>query len=198
MCRAILSYTIQELKALEPQIINNIEVITNHRPSKKHHRHRDLRPRFLIEPRATEGIRAEHHSDRQTNIIADTVPEPRPRTLTRIITNSSNTTTSRTKQLHLGHINVQSIMSSDKIDAIRLLLQSEDLHCLCLSETWAAGTVADKLLIFPGYQVIRCDRQKVRRGRKTAKGGGLAILVKDGITFTNLKLSGGHHQKIFI
>ena len=56
-----------------------------------------------------------------------------------------------------------------------MLLRDQKLDILCLSETWLTAQVLDKFLSFPGYKIIRRDRE----GRR---GGGVAILHRAEIT----------------
>ena len=95
--------------------------------------------------------------------------------------------TRRGNTLRIGHINVRSIMSSDKIDGVRLLLEKEHLDCLCISETWASpGNPADSILLFPGFKIHRFDRQMPRRGRRVARGGGVAIVLREELSASRL------------
>ena len=69
--------------------------------------------------------------------------------------------------IKIGHLNVQSIAA--KLDDVTLLLRDQQLDILCLSETWLSPQISDLFLTFPGYDVLRQDRE----GRR---GGGVAIL----------------------
>ena len=76
-------------------------------------------------------------------------------------------------QINIGHLNVRSL--SSKLDEVLMLLRDQKLDILCLSETWLTAQVLDKFLSFPGYKIIRRDRE----GRR---GGGVAILHRAEIT----------------
>ena len=103
-------------------------------------------------------------------------------------THAGDTQISTHGKLQLGHINAQSLMSSDKIDSVRLLLREQLLDCLCISETWAtADAPGNGILLFPGFRVHRQDRQTPRRGRRTIRGGGVAILLREGLSAIRLK-----------
>ena len=73
-------------------------------------------------------------------------------------------------QACIAHLNAQSIVS--KIDDIILLLRNHDIDILCISETWLSPQVCDEYLPFPGYKILRCDRE----GRR---GGGVAMLFRN-------------------
>ena len=136
------------------------DVIWGRRPSRPETR--PSRPRTLVYP-ATVGP-AGHSQQRQPGGGA---PAPR--------------------RLKLGHINIRSL--APKIDETRLILRDNDLDVLAVSETWLNEQVSSSLLIFSGYQVIRQDRTKAKRGQKTTRGGGLAVLIRDNISVTKLKIS---------
>ena len=89
--------------------------------------------------------------------------------------------------LRIGHLNVRSIMSSEKIDGVRLLLERERFDCLCISETWTSpGNPADSILLFPGFRIHRLDRQIPRRGRQVPRGGGVAIITREELSTSRL------------
>ena len=69
--------------------------------------------------------------------------------------------------VRIGHLNAQSI--TNKLDDITILLRDQQLDILCLSETWLWPQISDQLLAFPGYCILRRDRDSRR-------GGGVAIL----------------------
>ena len=70
-------------------------------------------------------------------------------------------------QLRIGHLNVRSL--TNKLDEVNLFLHDNDLDLLCLSETWLTPQILDSFLVFPGYGIVRRDRD----GRR---GGGVAIV----------------------
>ena len=70
----------------------------------------------------------------------------------------------------IGHLNTQSIAS--KLDDIMIMLRDQQLDILCLSETWLSPLISDQLLAFPGYCILRQDRECLR-------GGGVAILHRE-------------------
>ena len=81
--------------------------------------------------------------------------------------------------LRLGLLNVQSIAT--KLDDILLLLREQRLDVLCLTETWLTPDVLDKFLAFPGYGLLRRDRD----GRR---GGGVAVLHRSEMRVTELAM----------
>ena len=82
-------------------------------------------------------------------------------------------------KLRLGHINIRSMPS--KLDEIRMMLRDNNIDILCVSETWLNAQISSDILIFAGYRVLCRDRTQPKRGRQCARGGGLAVLVRDGI-----------------
>ena len=93
----------------------------------------------------------------------------------------------RSGTLKLGHINIRSLPS--KLDEIRLILRDNNIDILCVSETWLTEPISSDILIFPGYQVLRRDRAQPKRGRRDVRGGGLAVLVRDGVDVSDMKVS---------
>lgn len=69
-----------------------------------------------------------------------------------------------------GHINIRSELP--KHEQIEHLLNDSNLDFLCLSETWLTKTSPGAALIMHGYKCFSHDR-------KTGRGGGLLIYVKD-------------------
>ena len=91
------------------------------------------------------------------------------------------TATAARTLLRIGHINIRSLTS--KIDDIMILLGNHQIDLLCLSETWLKSQVLDKFLPFPGYRILRRDRE----GRR---GGGVAILHREEMQVKQLSMSG--------
>ena len=67
--------------------------------------------------------------------------------------------------LNIGRLNARSL--SGKLDEVIMLLQNHEMDLLCPSETFLTAQVLDKFRLFPGYNLIRRDRE----GRR---GGGVA------------------------
>ena len=55
--------------------------------------------------------------------------------------------------MNIGHANVQSIVP--KMDCVNRTLQDYYVYMFCLSETWLTATVQDRVLVFPGYRILR-------------------------------------------
>lgn len=76
------------------------------------------------------------------------------------------------KNLNIAHINGQSI--SAHFDEIKNILAfNEELHILCISETWLQSHT-NKSVSIPGFKIFRADRT-------VTKAGGVAIYIKDNI-----------------
>ena len=87
--------------------------------------------------------------------------------------------------MRVGHLNVRSL--TRHLDDVNHLLLSENLDVLCLSESWLTESVDDRMLVFPGYAIIRRDRS----GRS---GGGVAIIYRNSMTMVPLKVPSGDSQ----
>ena len=95
------------------------------------------------------------------------------------------------RKINIGHANVQSIIP--KMDCINHVLKEQNLDIFCLSETWLTEIVKDRVLIFPGYQIVRRDRTAPSDARRRAapnRGGGVAILYRDTLNVTALPVVG--------
>ena len=79
------------------------------------------------------------------------------------------------KGFRMGHINIQGV--SNKIDQVRLLLESDSnhIHVLGLSETKLNAMHLESFFQVTGFQ------KPFRRDREINSGGGLLVYVKDGI-----------------
>ena len=90
---------------------------------------------------------------------------------------------SSSRSLKIGHVNARSLIP--KLDQILKTVLDNDLDILCLTETWLTETVSDRILVFPGYKLLRRDRPLSDRLRsrtaKTNRGGGVAILCRESL-----------------
>ena len=97
----------------------------------------------------------------------------------------SDTEYGKRGMLSIGFLNARSIMSS--LDEVRDLLSANNLDILCVGETWLTPDVSDKFLIFPGYSIIRLDRNRI--GRNAARrGGGVCILHRHSVTVEKMSI----------
>ena len=79
------------------------------------------------------------------------------------------------KGLKIIHINTRSVFN--KLDELKLRLSSFDI--IVLTETWLNKSVADSLLYWKDFQLVRLDRDSFRN----KKGGGVCIYVCTSISF---------------
>ena len=87
------------------------------------------------------------------------------------------------KDLIVGQLNIQSL-KPNLPDLVRDIDRVYGFDVYCLSETWLAPNIPDRLITVPGYKVVRCDRANDRR---LPKGhGGVAILIRESIPFVNV------------
>jgi len=84
------------------------------------------------------------------------------------------------KGIKVGHLNCQEI--SNKIDEIKLFLNSHKFQFLCCSETWLGNGNLTSNLKIPQYQLLRFDRI----GKK---GGGQCIYIRDDCTCSEVTLN---------
>ena len=122
-----------------------------------------------------------------------TVPEERPRTLLypAVMRNAGqrvvqSTPVAPAKQLKIGHINIRSL--APKLDDVRMIIHQNALDALCITETWLSSKVSSDILLFAGYKIHREDRKAAKRGQQRARGGGVAIILRDDITASRLKM----------
>lgn len=90
----------------------------------------------------------------------------------RLCKNSGNT--NKRKELRLVNINLRSV--TNKIDSLESMLMQYDPHIAVITETWLREEISDDEVFPPCYNVYRKDR--------SARGGGVAILVKPDIEAT--------------
>ena len=93
----------------------------------------------------------------------------------------------RSKAFKIGHINIRSLVP--KLDEVRLLIRQNELDALCVSESWLTKDVSSDILMFSGYQTVREDRKVARRGRREVRGGGLVVIIRDGIVASKLSVT---------
>ena len=77
--------------------------------------------------------------------------------------------------LRIGHLNVRSLMPS--LDDVMVTLNTEHLDILCVSETWLRETIDSRFIVFPGYKLLRRDRDVSDGGKR--RGGGVAIIYRE-------------------
>lgn len=76
--------------------------------------------------------------------------------------------------LRFCHLNAQSLRYH--IDVFRLHILPENFDVIAVSETWFKPWILDSQVCLPGYKLIRHDRERCR-------GGGIALFVKDKISY---------------
>ena len=80
----------------------------------------------------------------------------------------------KARGFRVSHLNVRSMVN--KMDEIRLLIQSKPFDIFTVSETWLTPSILDSEVSLSGYTLVRQDRNYKR-------GGGTAIFVRDGIPY---------------
>ena len=92
-------------------------------------------------------------------------------------------------ELVIGHINIRSLIPN--MDSVLDTLQTYNIDVLCLTETWLADPITDRVLVFPGYRLVRRDRP-AQPGCTTShrqRGGGVAILYRECLNVTVLNIT---------
>ena len=88
------------------------------------------------------------------------------------------------ERLHIVHINVASILSSNTFEMLRQQVVMSNFDMFCASETWLTDGVPDDIIKINGFVHLRLDRSwadiRVRNGCK--KGGGLICYTRDTLT----------------
>ncbi len=77
-----------------------------------------------------------------------------------------------TKGIKFGHINVRSLIG--KIDEFRHLC-GDVFDVICVNETNCDNTIGDSELHLPGFNLLRCDRNR--------NGGGVALYINENFNF---------------
>ena len=110
-------------------------------------------------------------------------------TVTPLPNDYKSSTINNEKTINIGHSNVRSLIP--KMDEILCTLVDQDLDILCITETWLTDSISDNILVFPGYKIIRRDRQTGQNGRRAHSniGGGVAILHRDSLNCTVMPIS---------
>ena len=95
------------------------------------------------------------------------------------------------KGLKIVHINIQSLVN--KLEHIKLLLDENQIHILCITETWLTNNIDDCIVNIDGYNMYRMDRSNGKLH------GGLMCYIKDGIAFKqNINLLDNDIEAIWI
>ena len=79
----------------------------------------------------------------------------------------------------VAHINDRSLLSDGRLSEIVFF---NNIDMLCISETWLKPHHMNSTLLFPGYQ------PPIRQDRPARRGGGVAVYLRDGLTFKRLQL----------
>ena len=91
------------------------------------------------------------------------------------------------KGLWMSHLNTRSIFN--KMDEIRYYLKEINHDIFSVSETWLTRTIPDSMVSINNYNLIRNDRHWVNPiSGEIKKGGGVAIYIKQGLTFSDENL----------
>lgn len=90
------------------------------------------------------------------------------------------------KGVYFAHCNAQSLFSH--ISYFTGIFNPLKLHVIAVTESWLKPSLHSNLVNLPGYNIIRHDRHN-------NKGGGIAIYVRDDITYKILSMSEQNKEK---
>ncbi len=81
------------------------------------------------------------------------------------------------KGLKIAHLNISTLLGEGncKIDNLRLFVQNNHFHIICINETRLSDKISSEEVHIAGYSIVRHDRNR--------KGGGSAIYVSDDLDF---------------
>lgn len=77
------------------------------------------------------------------------------------------------KNLHILYFNARSLYP--KIDELCAHCDIEKPDVVCLTETWLCADILESECAIPGYQCVRCDRNR--------HGGGIALFISNNFEF---------------
>jgi hypothetical protein len=75
------------------------------------------------------------------------------------------------KNIKIKHVNARSL--NGKLDVIQVMMITEDIDILCVSETWFDSRIQSSYFNIPNYSLYRYD------GVKNNRGSGSCIFVRD-------------------
>ena len=85
------------------------------------------------------------------------------------------------------HININSILP--KIDELRHIAKVSNVSVIGISESKLDSTVLNSEISIPGYDLVRCDRNR--------HGGGVACYIRDDICFNQIKVFSPDIEHVF-
>ena len=93
--------------------------------------------------------------------------------------------------LSLAHLNVCSILASNRLEMLRTQLELAQIDVIGISESWLNESIPDCLVDLKGYNLVRLDRQWNDRGDlgPKKKGGGLICYTKNNLQISDTKYS---------
>jgi len=106
------------------------------------------------------------------------------------------------KHLSILYFNARSLYP--KLDELRVLCTLQTPDIICIAETWLCGDIENSECHLPGYNCIRCDRDR--------HGGGVALFISDklgyevtmsgpdGLEFLLVSVHGvnNNHNKVYV
>ena len=75
------------------------------------------------------------------------------------------------------YTNVRSITSGTKREELQVLIKTENVDVVGITETWGRVDILDSEMEIPGFKLFRKDRAAVN----DKKGGGVALYVRNAL-----------------
>ena len=88
--------------------------------------------------------------------------------------------------LHIIHHNARSIKKDT--DLFKFYIRHSEVGLYTVSETWLNEDIPDTIMGVHGYTLLRVDRNRLNLNGDSMEGGGVAVYIKDGITYTQTGL----------
>ena len=99
----------------------------------------------------------------------------------------------RGKGMRVGHFNIRGVRAGEKIDQLKMMLQSSanDISVLGVSESKLGDDIPDSFISIENFQCVRKD--------KTQGSGGLIVYVRSDVSFSRRKdLEREHFESVWI
>ena len=93
----------------------------------------------------------------------------------------------RKRGLHFLHLNINSILP--KIDELRHIAKVSNVSVIGISESKLDSSVQNSEISIPGYDILRCDRNR--------HGGGVASYIRNDICFNQIKVFSKVVEQVF-
>jgi len=94
-----------------------------------------------------------------------------------ILSNNIDTEIYTLNNVKVLYTNVRSLTSGNKREELQVLIESQNVDIVGITETWGKADITDGEIGFPGFKLYRKDRAAVNN----KKGGGVALYVRNSL-----------------